>query len=393
MGERPNTNVLWWAVPAATVLLLALLAMFGVGEPPARPVPSSTYDASGDGIRAVYLLLDGLGYEVAQSRRLTAGRVRWLLFPQAPHAESTNDDGEIFKTKSGRRSSRDDAAVLERWVRDGGTLLLADESGQFAQLLGMRVATSAETETAPVIQDSQQRMTLAPGPTQIKPLDRADRTWPERSEPVVSVFKRGRGEIWVVRHPEIFRNERLRDADNALAVARLAEVMSHHSAERIYFDEFFHGMRERPGPVQLLLEPPARWVTLQGLAVLALVLWRFLPRFGPLREDPPARRRSKEEFLDAMAYLLIRKGAHIEAFRTVRDALIRDLGQALGLPATAPLDELAAQAVRRRPGLNEDRLARALRRKKPADGRDGFLTSIHELESLRREFFHERNDR
>ncbi len=393
MGERPNTNVLWWAVPAATVLLLALLAMFGVGEPPVRPAPHSTYDASGEGIRAVYLLLDGLGYEVAQSRRLTAGRVRWVLFPQAPHTESTSDDGEILKPKSGRRSSSDDAAILERWVRDGGTLLLADESGEFAKLLGIRVATSSETETAPVIQDSQQRMTLAPGPTQIKPLDRADRTWPEGGEPLASVFKRGRGEIWVVHHPEILRNERLRDADNALAVAQLAEVMSHHSAERIYFDEFFHGLRERPGPVQLLLEPPARWVTLQGLAVLALVLWRFLPRFGPLREDPPTRRRSKEEFLDAMAYLLIRKGAHVEAFRTVRDALIRDLCQALGVPSNLPLDELAARAARRQPGLSEDRLARALRRKTPPGGRDGFLTAIHELESLRRDFFHERTNR
>jgi hypothetical protein len=392
MDDRQNTNVMWWAVPAATVLLLALLAMFGVGDPPVRPTPRSTYDASGVGARAAYLLLDSLGYKVAQSRLLTDGSVRWVLFPQERHSESTREDEEILKPKSGRRSAREDVAILERWVRDGGTLLLADEAGEFAGLLGIRVEASFDAATTPVIQGPRQPMKLAPGRTRITPRERPDRTWPERGEPLVSIFKRGRGEIWVVHCPEIFRNERIRDADNALAVTGLAEATSRHS-ERIYFDEFFHGMRERLGPVQLLLQPPVRWVTLQGLAALALVLWRFLPRFGPLREAPPARRRSKEEFLDAMAYLLIRKGAHVEAFRTVRDALIRDIGQALGLPANTPPDELAAQAVRRRPGLNEDRLSRALGRKKPADGRDGFLTAIHELESLRREFFHERNDR
>jgi hypothetical protein len=102
MDDRQNTNVLWWAVPAATVLLLALLAMFGVGDPPVRPAPQSTYDASGTGTRAVYLLLDSLGYEVAQSRRLTAGSVRWANQPAKTRRISSRNRGAAPRARTPR---------------------------------------------------------------------------------------------------------------------------------------------------------------------------------------------------------------------------------------------------------------------------------------------------
>ena len=73
------------------------------------------------------------------------------------------------------------------------------------------------------------------------------------------------------------------------------------------------------------------------LLLTALVVWHSAARFGPLRSEPPPGRRSKEEFLDAMAELLSRKGDRAEAFRTVRDDFRRRLEEAFGLsPSDRP---------------------------------------------------------
>src|SRR5262249_31440706 len=123
---------------------------------------------------------------------------------------------------------------------------------------------------------------------------------------------------------------------------------------------------------------------------------------------PPSRRRSKEEYLDALANLLERKRAYTDAAETVRHALVRDLEQFLGLPAGTPIETLAAQVARSRESLgwssgfsrslegSKDRLKPELQptpllRALTADFRhltaEGFLRTLHELEAIRHDFF------
>src|SRR5262245_43706969 len=105
MGGDPTLKKLSWAVPAAAFLLLVLLAML-FGSPPSAPRPGSSLDADSGGVRAAYLLLQGLGYDVAASRRVAVGNARWVLFPQ---------------------DAKGEAAALGDWVRSGNRLLVADE--------------------------------------------------------------------------------------------------------------------------------------------------------------------------------------------------------------------------------------------------------------------------
>jgi hypothetical protein len=321
------------------VLLLVVLVLL-LGTPPGVKPSGSSYDASPQGVRAAFLLLEGLKYDVAISRRVAEGRVRWVLLPTKPLR---------------------DAQVLEGWVRQGGVLLIAEDDNEFASRL-------------------------------LDPSTRGEPTWwPDRDHALAAVYRRGRGEVWIAQRPEIFRNEAIRKGDNAVDVCRLADALSPRG--RIFFDEYHHGLRDRPGAVELLLQPPALWVTLQGLALLALALWRFLPRFGAPAPPVPGRRRSKEEFLDAMAGLLERKRAHEEAYRICREALARDLEQALGLPSGTPAEEVAARARVRFPGRDSARLARALAATTPPRGGPGLLKAIHELEELRDEFLAVRDNR
>src|SRR5205085_2569506 len=101
-GAPPPLNRLWWAVPATTFVLLIALAML-LGQPPETSGYGTSYDASDGGFRAVYLLLDELGYPVERSRRPTGGAVRWVLFPE--------------------KTTEKDTAALGDWVRRGNRAL------------------------------------------------------------------------------------------------------------------------------------------------------------------------------------------------------------------------------------------------------------------------------
>jgi hypothetical protein len=388
LNSERQTNVLWWAVPAATIVLMSLLVMFGVVEPPKPPPPRQIDDASDSGIRAAYLLLDELGYRVTLKRQ--AKGVRWVLFPAMIHHEA-EDDGTPANHSSRGRSKRDDVEDAAAWVRGGGTLLLADDSTAFAAKLGLHAAPVWGADEALSIKTDLQAppLRLSPGPLRIDVSERPDGAWPTRGEPLVSIFQRGRGQIWLVQRPEVFRNERIRDADNAVVICRLADAITHDGAEPIQFDEFHRVKPDRPSAVELLTRPPLLWATLHGIAAVALLLWRFMPRFGPLIPALTSRRRSKEEFLDAMANLLERKGAYAEAYEIVRNALRRDLEQALGAPAKTPPSDLAEQASRRWPGLNEERLLALLSDRQLPRGHYDFVVAINELERLRRECIHE----
>jgi hypothetical protein len=390
LDEPSPWKRLWWAGPAAVVLLLALAGMMGIGRPQPSATSGSSYDASPHGIRAAYLLLEGLGYDVAASRRLAVGKVRWMLFPRPSLLESARRRRLVEDDAGPSVVNEGDMLALRRWVESGGTLLVAEDGRQFAEQLGVRVETFERPGNLEIDLLGDKR-TVSGGSIDVVLTDQPDSVWPPTGEPLASIFRKGKGSVWIVHRPGFVLNEHLREADNAIVLCRLADATA--GGERIHFDEFFHGLRERPGVAELLLKPPALWVTLQALIVLGLVLWRALPPFGAVRGLPPVRRRSKEEYLDAMANLLAMKGAYREAHAAVRDALTRDLTTTLGIPpATAP-EVVAAEAARRRPGIDPDRLAQALGRTTPPHDVGDFLRAICELDALRHEFFHERHHR
>jgi hypothetical protein len=361
----------WWAVPAAAVLLLMTLTLFfGNDEDPKHQ--GTSYDASSKGFRAVYLLLDELGYPLFRSKRPTEGQVRLVFFPKSPEKEPT---------------------ALDTWIRGGGVLILADESADFAQGLGipLKVEKTAAPEVEPASGEGVSR--LACGAGRVDWPGERGRVWMEAGgKPAVSVYSRGKGQVWLVNRPEMFSNRLLGKADNAVLLCRLVETLLSGRPGKLAVDEYVHGMRDRPGVVELLLEPPAVWVTLQGLLLMGLLLWHYVPRFGVLRPVPPPNRRSKEEFLEAMASLLERKGDYADAFRTARDGLVRELEQELGLPSGTPVEQTAREAARRRP-IRYPALLELLGDRAVPTGASAFVKAMSDLESTRSELFDGRHYR
>ncbi len=190
-----------------------------------------------------------------------------------------------------------------------------------------------------------------------------------------------------MNRPEFLTNSLLSHADNAVLLTRLATDALANRSGQLAFDEYFHGMRDRPGVTELLFQPPALWVTLQALLLLGLVLWHYIPRFGSARPLPPPSRHSKEEFLSALAALLERKGDRAAAFAVATDDLAREMERELGLTTGTPVEVLAREAARQRP-IDSARLVRLLTRQGMSAnvGTAAFVQALNELETIREEF-------
>jgi len=362
MAEEGRPVGLGWVVAAAVFLLLVTVTLVAASLRE-QPRPRTSYDASNRGFLAAYLLLEKEHYPVVRSRTPTGGEVRWLLFPE-----------------SSLRYERQ----LDAWLRQGGRLLLADNHEHFAVALGINVTVSSIGETDEEVSGAV-RGKLRGGGTRVSTV--GGRVWASvGGEPLVSIHRRGSGEVWLVHRPEFLTNRLLNKADNGLVLCRLAEAMLEDRPGEVAFDEFFHGLRERPGVTQLLLTPPTVWVTAEALLLLLLVLWRNAPRFGSLRPAAALTRRSKEEYLDAVAVLLQRKGDFNEAYRCARDALRRELERDLGLPAESDPALVAEEAARYR-GVSQQRLLRLLASEGPPEGvgPQAFVNALMELEAVRNE--------
>jgi hypothetical protein len=140
----------------------------------------------------------------------------------------------------------------------------------------------------------------------------------------------------------------------------------------------------------LLGQPPALWMTLQAVLLMAVLLWHSMPRFGLPLPSPPPGRRSKEEFLDAIATVLERKGDESDAFRTIRDNLANEIGRELGLPPDTPAVVVARETARRR-NIEEVQILRLLTTASVPRG--AFLSLVNELETIHDEFFDRRHHR
>lgn len=375
MARGDPTSRLWWTVPAVGgILLLTLGLIFGNPQPVKQ---GTTHDAARPGFRAAYLLLEELGYSVTRSRRATGGNIRWLLFPD-PSAR--------------------DAPQLKAWVGEGGLLVLATDSADFAKDMDLPLdidQAGSDDEEETTQPDARH---FVGGKTQVSwrgerggAGGETSRVWARvGNKPLVSIHPRGRGQLWLIHRPDFVRNEHIGKADNGVLLCRLAEAVLRERSGPIAFDEFFHGLRERPSVVELLLKPPTVWVTAQAVMLLLLLLWHHGRRFGGLRAVAPPSRRSAEEFLDAMTALLQRKGDQADAFRTARDDLKQEIEKELGLSAGTAPERLATEAQLRR-HINPTRLLPLLTAPGVPAGAGGLIKAMQELETLRHELIPRRS--
>jgi len=188
----------------------------------------------------------------------------------------------------------------EEWIRGGGRLILAIDRDYGG------IAVTTATGAAP-----HKVFPLLPGVEKLDPSPlRGLRGWPSREglaifagdeAPLLSVVKKGKGEIYVCSTPELFQNGRLSLGDHLALLEHLAG-----RGRPVYFDEYGHGIDHGAGAAEIL----GRWgfgPFLVFLVVAALAsFWRRRVRVGPEEDDARETRIEAVDFVDSLALLYTR---------------------------------------------------------------------------------------
>lgn len=252
------------------------------------------------------------------------------------------------------RFDRDAEAGLRDWVRQGGTLLVADRgSALLPPVLGpFGGEASVRCDVAGL--EGVRTLDLGDGAVLDGAGSTASCATADGSSLVVEE-RLGDGRIVALGGPGILTNERLDEADNAIVAVGL---LVPEPGTRVAFLQ--PRLRVGTGERSLvdLVDTPVRAALAQlAVAFGIVVLWRAR-RLGRPVVEPQQVRIEGAELTDAVGRLLARSRDAGRAAAVLRDRARRDLSGPLGLPLDAPAAQVV-DALARRTSLGPDEARRA----------------------------------
>lgn len=358
--------LLFWVVLGVVLVLVAVLA----GRPPADGDPLSPAATGPLGAKALVLLLEDLGADVRTTTEVPGGDVDVVLLLSDQTTESQSEE-------------------LERWVRDGGTLVVADPGSAFApvpagttELLGglVQASTPPGPCTIDALADAGRIDTL--GGLAYDADGAAGQCYGDGDAAFVVTAAVDDGTVVSFGGAGMFTNEALGTLDNAVVAAAF--------------------LAPREGTTVAFLEPPVPGSGDEGLAdligpgvkaalaqlVVAFVvyaLWRAR-RLGPPIEEPQPVQIAGSELVAAVGELLQQSRSPDDAAAVLRDDLRRTLCRYLGLAAATP-PEVVAQVAADRTGADPEAVHAALAGPPVTTDHD-LVTLAQTHESIRKELLH-----
>jgi len=359
---------LWW-IAGLTLLTFALIwAMTGGGTERGQAglLDPSIYSSDPQGTRALFLTLQGLGYDARRfrtpflARTLPGHGVIVVVEPTKPVLPAEwkplrqwierGHRAVLISALSlpGASPAVDASTDLETAVI-GGPLTraraiqptdLARGVGQLAVRSPMRIQfparrAPAEAGEGPLLQPNGSPAALDDLMQTAVPLFR------DEKGVVVGYARLGKGDLIVVASPWSVSNEGIGEADNLAFV--LNALGPPTNAAPVYFDEYHHGYGER---LAWHMTPvPLKLAAAQLLLGVLIVMYARGRRFGsaiPLDRG----KRERSEYLGTMTSLLQRGRATRLAVRTSYDAALPRLRLELGLARDAGSDAVIRSASR-----------------------------------------------
>lgn len=283
--------------------------------------------------------------------------------------------------------SSGDYRAVNRWVREGGTLLLAGQGfGVGTIVTALQFGLTYDPLLPPLVW--AENVLLASPPQDDLAAARPQAYFsPNRydyltlyaafNRPVVITVPLGQGRIIASSTAYPFTNQGLTEQGNADLVLNLLRLFP--PGATIWFDEYHHGDRvasgntnvanpntpanERTGPFNWLrYNPTGQAFLYSGLVIfLALLLGgRALGR--PLRPQTNHLRRPPLAYIQAIANLNRRAGHRAGVLQGYHQRLKKELGQRYRLSPALPDDEFVAQLAKYNPGLDAAALLSLLQR-------------------------------
>lgn len=261
--------------------------------------------------------------------------------------------------------------VLDEWVEDGGTLVIA--GGEYGTDLAMRhydfrlryqpqgvaalavpLLTSPPLPAAPLAADLFLETTRQDTVTHLATT--------EQRRPVVVSVEKGDGRVVLSALPRAFTNHGLRTEGHAELALNL--ISAHEETERIWFDEWHHGVRPpaTAGSSWWQQTPVGRALLyVGGVIFLGLVLrGRLFGRPLPLARE--LSRRAPLEYISGVANLNRRAGHRTAVMQDYHDRLKRQLGFRYRLSPALPDAEFVTRLAEYDPTLDAAALSTLLAR-------------------------------
>jgi hypothetical protein len=328
-GARGTRRLPRWALALAMTILLIVAAV--VTGPPAGDDPLDPDSVASEGLRGVRDVLEAMGVQTDVSLDLPLDMSTTLFVP-------------VDRLSAQRHET------ITAWVREGGTLVVADPSSRLHGLessppgLDGALGATPRPPACPLEAVSEVDEVVQAGWTGLTVPEGATRCFPVGDEAAWLVARpEGAGTIVALGSAAPFTNRNLDRADNAVLAASL---LGPASGDRVVFVP-------RPplgeGDATLLdLVAPRVWRGLGVLLVAALlgVLWRSRRLGAPVPEQlPPVVPAA--ELARSVAGLFQRAHSREGAAAQLRAHARREVGARLGAAGSASGEELAQLAVAR----------------------------------------------
>jgi Domain of unknown function (DUF4350) len=342
---------------AAVVYALWVRADAGKGFP-----DYSVYSEEADGLADAARFLRRTGFEpIAVTRPIQHSHVRGLLVLAEPHGTA------LFP---GERPDLTETTVnsLLHWVEAGNTLLYASRHGsRLHEALEVVVHTDAQaseedTNTVEVgdggLYTDQMHRVVVEGKDYFQTSHGLPLWWVD-NQPAALVLKHGRGKVILVADPSLFTARGLRREDNGVFLYNVA--CRDARGDRVYFDEYHHGLRSGGGPWGYLASYREHWILGSLLLVVMVAVWGRAVRLGPAVSRAAEQQTDAVDYASAVARIYQRTGVR----RLLARALVRGFLSALTKHLHLRRNAIPAEILRawreQHPGESGERLQNLLR--------------------------------
>jgi hypothetical protein len=177
----------------------------------------------------------------------------------------------------------------------------------------------------------------------------------------IVLAKYGDQPLYLLADPDLMSNAGMRDPRQAAAALAMLDWLNSTGANSIGFDVTMNGFGHSQSPLKLAFTPPFLAMTLTLAAVLALVGWHALGRFGPIRPRARAIAFGKAVLVENSAKLIRRAGRETDIggryVQVIRERAVATFGVPARLKDAALdayLDKLSGRG-----GVRFSELARA----------------------------------
>jgi|GEM_PF-2188284 len=324
--------VVKWKLLVLLLIVILLLCFHMMKENLDFTSDNSIYSEAPEGGRIYYLLLRKTGFRVSAWRK--------------PLSSLADHDDVLLTVSPSLHFSDSECTHVEKWVREGGELVVADDSpNAIYSHFGIIIYPGGMTRPRRI----PVTLALRGGGAESIIITSGMRSKFSRSidveylifdeyGTVMSRLALGNGHITVITAPEIFSNKGLLKGDNALAMMNIPCL--NDSTKSLSFDEYHHGFSQGRSLVQLFSLPLQLFI-LQFLLISLLYFFSRSIRFKRMIPLPSHDKRDSREFISVMARLLQRAGAEKDVLAILFCDVRGRIAARCGLPSGADLPALS----------------------------------------------------